>query len=837
MFVPCSARRTDWFVGAGVGLAVLLFASSGSAQILINEVCADNGSVYSPGATIPDYLELYNSSTTNVTLNSTWSLTDDITIPNKWTFPNGTVIAPNGFLVIWLDTVNNYTGLVTTNFSLRASGEQVALYRGSTQLDYIRFGPQIKDTSLSRYPTGNNTWTLGKQTPGATNVSLPLGLAAPLRINEILATNSLGSDWLEFYNPSTNGPVAIGGMVFSQTNNLSGVIGLWPNGFIGSGDFIQFLCTGDTNRGDHLNFKLSSTLGETIYLYASDRTTLLDAITFGPQTRDVSYGRLPDGGTNFFLFTPTNRVTPAAANNWLPITNIFVNELLIHTDPPLEDAVELMNTTDLPVDVSNWWLSNSPDQPLKFRIPSPTIIPAHGFKVFFEMVGVTNAGFNRSGTGNAPDFTFNSAHGDQIVLTVDLASGAVTGYQSVRNIPASANGVAFTRYEKSDGGTDLVPESRRTFGHDNPVSVTDFRTSAGATNAYPLIGPIIITEIMYRPPDILAGGVTIDNVLDEFVELTSVTNIVTPLYDEAYPTNTWHVEGGISFRFPTNISMTGRGAALIVAFDPMTNAAFTAAFRTKYNINTNVTIFGPYAGKLSNASASVNLYKPDPVQLAPHPDVGYVPSILVEKVKYDTNTWPAGANGTGQSLQRVSLSGYGNDQTNWFAAAPNAGSLLSAGPPPAITTPPAGQLTAVTSNVTFSVTATGSQPITYYWRHDGTNVLVSTNSMLLLTNVQTSDSGAYDVVVANSFGSATSTVATLSVAGAPHPVAVVRLTDGTVQVTMEGQVGHVYDLLATSNFVDWVLINHTTNSVNQQIILDLTATNQPMRFYRGEVLR
>ena len=67
--------------------------------------------------------------------------------------------------------------------------------------------------------------------------------------------------------------------------------------------------------------------------------------------------------------------------------------------------------------------------------------------------------------------------------------------------------------------------------------------------------------------------------------------------------------------------------------------------------------------------------------------------------------------------------------------------------------------------------------------------------------------------------------------------AVVWLTDGMVQVTMEGQVGHVYDLLATSNFVDWVLINRTTNSVNQQIILDLTATNQPMRFYRGEVLR
>ena len=35
------------------------------------------------------------------------------------------------------------------------------------------------------------------------------------------------------------------------------------------------------------------------------RTTLIDTVTFGPQESGVSYGRLPDGGTNFFFFTPT----------------------------------------------------------------------------------------------------------------------------------------------------------------------------------------------------------------------------------------------------------------------------------------------------------------------------------------------------------------------------------------------------------------------------------------------------------------------------------------------------------------------------------------------------
>src|SRR4029079_8183569 len=128
------------------------------------------------------------------------------------------------------------------------------------------------------------------------------------------------------------------------------------NSFIKSGGFQVFM-SGSGNRGEHMTFKLSSTSGETIYLYASNRTTIVDQISFGPQERDISFGRLPDGGPNFFLFSPTNRVTPGDPNDYLSLTNVVVNEILTHTDPPLEDAIELYNTTDQPVDISYWWLS------------------------------------------------------------------------------------------------------------------------------------------------------------------------------------------------------------------------------------------------------------------------------------------------------------------------------------------------------------------------------------------------------------------------------------------------------------------------------------------------
>ena len=67
-------------------------------------------------------------------------------------------------------------------------------------------------------------------------------------------------------------------------------------------------------------------------------------------------------------------------------------------------------------------------------------------------------------------------------------------------------------------------------------------------------------------------------------------------------------------------------------------------------------------------------------------------------------------------------------------------------------------------NVTFSVNAGGTLPLTYQWYYN-TNTLLSvgTNSTLTLTNVQPSDAGGYSVIVTNSYGSATSVVAQLTV--------------------------------------------------------------------------
>jgi sugar lactone lactonase YvrE len=87
--------------------------------------------------------------------------------------------------------------------------------------------------------------------------------------------------------------------------------------------------------------------------------------------------------------------------------------------------------------------------------------------------------------------------------------------------------------------------------------------------------------------------------------------------------------------------------------------------------------------------------------------------------------------------------------------------------PPVITAPPANQTAGLGSKATFTVTATGTQPLAYQWQVNGTNLTEQKNSTLALTAVRWSDAGAYAVVVTNFYGCVTSSVATLTVGVPP----------------------------------------------------------------------
>src|ERR1035437_8586401 len=82
---------------------------------------------------------------------------------------------------------------------------------------------------------------------------------------------------------------------------------------------------------------------------------------------------------------------------------------------------------------------------------------------------------------------------------------------------------------------------------------------------------------------------------------------------------------------------------------------------------------------------------------------------------------------------------------------------------PQISMQPTNQTVATGSKVVFSAAATGTSPLSYQWRFNGTNLSGARGSALTLTNVQVSQSGSYVLVVTNAYGTASSSNAVLTV--------------------------------------------------------------------------
>jgi uncharacterized delta-60 repeat protein len=102
-------------------------------------------------------------------------------------------------------------------------------------------------------------------------------------------------------------------------------------------------------------------------------------------------------------------------------------------------------------------------------------------------------------------------------------------------------------------------------------------------------------------------------------------------------------------------------------------------------------------------------------------------------------------------------------------------------PPPTISASPTNQTVYVGSNVTMTVTATGTA-LNYQWRHSATNLPGATTALYSIPNAQTNHSGNYSVVVTNTGGARTSSVAVLTVILPPKPTIVTQPANLTVTV-------------------------------------------------------
>jgi hypothetical protein len=304
-----------------------------AGQVVINEI------MFNPLVPNAEHVELYNTSSTITFDLSGWQFKG-----LGYTFPAGSFIGPNSFLVLAANrpafaAAYGATNLVFDTFA-GPLGQTLSLAQPDnsvvSEVKYEAVAPwplstngsslQLLDARQDNWREGN--WTNTAPTPGRTN-SMVQTLAAfpPLWLNELQAdnltgiTNSAGQrvPWLELYNPTTN-TISLSGLYLA--NNYSNPAAwVFPVGAaINPGQFKVIFADGQTGLSTlnelHTSFVLPSGAGSLALsrLY-NGQPQILDYINYTNLPANFSCGSFPDGQSfvrqNFFFPTPggTNNAT------------------------------------------------------------------------------------------------------------------------------------------------------------------------------------------------------------------------------------------------------------------------------------------------------------------------------------------------------------------------------------------------------------------------------------------------------------------------------------------------------------------------------------------------
>ena len=495
-----------------------------------------------------------------------------------------------------------------------------------------------------------------------------LTLRENLWITELMYDPVGGSDYeyIELYNANGAETLDLGGVAFTQGINYT----FDPNTVLGHNEYLLLVKASSTNNfaDFRAHYHLDATVrivgpysgsldnnGETVTLKSGWAGTEIISFTYGDGS---GWPASADGAGHSLVplnYTLTGR-TYDYARGWrssafsggspgredsTPEPSVVLNEVSANTvySDPLKpeyvsnDWIELFNTTDAPVLMEHWFLSDDPSVLTKWAIPTQTLA-GHERVVFDEVSGFHNPITNGFGLSHLGESLFLSC------LPGDGSDRVVDAVQ----FKAQDAGVSWGRY--TDGGEFWM----------------GLEPTRGASNGPPM-GHLLINEVMFHP----APFDTNDNTRDEYIEIFNPAATPVTLSDS---NGAWRIDGSVKYTFPTNAVLLP-GQCLLVAAVAQTNIAQWGAFIQKYSLtNDALIIVGPFDGKLPNDAGRIALEKPLITGNAANPTAW----IIQDEVIYsDGFPWYPAADGAGSSLQRTGFQIIGNDPMQWTAATPTPG--------------------------------------------------------------------------------------------------------------------------------------------------------------------
>ena len=345
---------------------VALLSLNTQAQLYINEFMASNDAALpGPQGDYPDWIEIYNAGDEPVMLGG-YFLSDDLSDPGAMfqiptTYPDSVTVAAGGYIIFYANK-GEASSVLNLDFKLSSGGEAVGFWTPeSLFLDSLTYGEQTTNVSYGRSIDGKESWQFFVEHPVMGFTCSPFKSNITLKINEFVAKNNSGiqdefgnyGDWIEIYNFGET-ELDITGMHMSDMVDNPTLYTFNPT-VIPSETYLLVWCDGtdediitspDTL---HANFKLGAG-GETILLSFSNNT-IIDSLTFGAQTADISFGRYPDGTDDWVSFTiPTPRESNAV-NEGPVITEVvrepmfpeFTDEVVITTNVSSSESGLIVN--------------------------------------------------------------------------------------------------------------------------------------------------------------------------------------------------------------------------------------------------------------------------------------------------------------------------------------------------------------------------------------------------------------------------------------------------------------------------------------------------------------
>jgi len=274
-----------------------------------------------------------------------------------------------------------------------------------------------------------------------------------LVISEVMASNSfavpdengLFNDWLDIYN-GTGTDVNIEDVTI--TNRKQKLSFAFPAYLLKEGERVVVFASGryqlDPSMPFHGKFSIAAA-GDHLFMYDPD-TYLIDEVVTPAMTTDTSYQLRHMGENGAKEYEITTFYSPGyenseeghrayRTNHSLEAGALILNEIcpspktgILDEDKEMEDWLELRNTTNQPIPLGGFFLSNNELKPMKWRFPEDAVIPAQGYYLVFC------SGKDKLQKNGVPHANFRIS-AEKAVLLVSDSYGQLVDRIYIENVP------------------------------------------------------------------------------------------------------------------------------------------------------------------------------------------------------------------------------------------------------------------------------------------------------------------------------------------------------------------------------------------------------------------